>query len=575
MTDGVVLRQLKHPKPVWRVVWSPDGNHLASSCDDGSLRVWDVATWSLTQRIEAHTGHIGCVDWSPDGKRLFSVSDRRVAQIWDVASGERVGVPLKHEYQAVRGGTWSPDGRFVATATSQSDTIYLWDTTDTEATPRKLEGHFSPNWLAWSSTGDRLASSGEKGAVMIWDVDSGQRIQNLEGHVGEALRLSWSPDDRFVASAGRDGSVRVWDVDKGELALLLRSRENAAICTAWDPTGKWLLAGCSNGLIRIWDMEASRNSFEAHASSVYVLDWTPGGMLRTMGKEALKTWDLERTKINKEFHCPPGLLDARHFSPDGTLFVARGDGTTDYIWSTELAQQHNVGSFAPGEVGLSTGAVLALGTLNRRAVRWGLDSSTVTIVEDGKRTILDSRKMEVLQEDDAVFDLDSHCFISEDNRWIVGTRDNEVHILDVVSLQRKARLAVTRDEFQKIASIKFSTAGHRIAGVLDREVLLWDVTSGQLSGTLSGHALSVHYANYWYEQILAWSPNGERIATAGADGTIRIWDTNDCQSVLTLTVGKAVSAVLWHPDGERLVAGTVDGQIQIWDARRGYEVSGD
>ena len=74
----------------------------------------------------------------------------------------------------------------------------------------------------------------------------------------------------------------------------------------------------------------------------------------------------------------------------------------------------------------------------------------------------------------------------------------------------------------------------------------------------SGHSSRV--------MALAWAPNGTRIATAGYDKTVRIWDTSNGKCI-TIYRGHTnhVNAVVWSPDGQRIASASDDRTIQIWD----------
>ncbi len=73
---------------------------------------------------------------------------------------------------------------------------------------------------------------------------------------------------------------------------------------------------------------------------------------------------------------------------------------------------------------------------------------------------------------------------------------------------------------------------------------------------------------------VAWAPDGQRLASAGYDGTVRIWDTNTGENAHTLTgSGQWVLAVTWSPDGQQLAAGYGDGTIGLWNANSGKMIT--
>ena len=66
-------------------------------------------------------------------------------------------------------------------------------------------------------------------------------------------------------------------------------------------------------------------------------------------------------------------------------------------------------------------------------------------------------------------------------------------------------------------------------------------------------------------QFGAWSPDSSRVATASNDGTVRVWDVETGNELLTLDIPTLyASAVWWSPDGQHLAIGGLGTQTSIW-----------
>ncbi|WAO96039.1 NACHT domain-containing protein [Fusarium falciforme] len=115
-----------------------------------------------------------------------------------------------------------------------------------------------------------------------------------------------------------------------------------------------------------------------------------------------------------------------------------------------------------------------------------------------------------------------------------------------------------------VQSVAFSPDGQRLASAShDMTIKIWDVTTGHCQATLAGHGDSV--------RSVAFSPDGQRLASASRDKTVKIWDatTGHCQA--TLGGHRSwVQSVAFSPDGQRLASASADKTVKIWDATTGH-----
>jgi WD40 repeat protein/predicted Ser/Thr protein kinase len=117
-----------------------------------------------------------------------------------------------------------------------------------------------------------------------------------------------------------------------------------------------------------------------------------------------------------------------------------------------------------------------------------------------------------------------------------------------------------------VSSVAFSPEGDQIAsGSTDNTIKLWDAATGQEVLTLKGHSHEVY--------DVAFSPGGRRIASGSRDHTTKLWDAATGQEVLTLKGhSNIVGSVAFSPDGGRIASGGRDNTIKVWDAVTGQEI---
>jgi len=224
------------------VTFSPDGSRLAAGGLGGFAHIWDVATGRQITAINDDDGLIITdLIFSLDGDYIFSYDWLGWIRTWNIATGEHIsgdGPNLVCE-ATLWDAEVSIDGQLQAVAAFDGLAYVLRAVNEPGDEPNftnvlDLTGHEgNVTGVAFNEGGTILATSGFDGTVRLWEIDLGEKLEDLSSSE-EILILTdqsfplegvdFSPDDRFVVTAGEDGMVRVFVVAIEDLMALARSR---------------------------------------------------------------------------------------------------------------------------------------------------------------------------------------------------------------------------------------------------------------------------------------------------------------------------------------------------------------
>jgi dipeptidyl aminopeptidase/acylaminoacyl peptidase len=169
---------------------------------------------------------VSALAWSPDGRFVATASDKTVRII--EATGKQVRIAHDRRVRAV---AWSPDGLLVATASADNTARIVEAASGTERARITHDGEVRA--VAWSRDGRLVATGSNDKTARIIEAATGKE-QARFAHDGEVHGLEWSPDGAAIGPAivtrSDDRTARVWRVWPTARAVVESAKQRAARC---------------------------------------------------------------------------------------------------------------------------------------------------------------------------------------------------------------------------------------------------------------------------------------------------------------------------------------------------------
>lgn len=189
------------------------------------------------------------------------------------------------------------------------------------------------NSLRFSRDGSVLIAgggiNGASGSVTLWNVKTGEKIEEIGDELDSVLAADISPDQTMVALGGPQKVVKVFSTNDGSLLFELKKHTDWITAIEFSPDGKYLASGDRNGGVQLWFAEdgSEHLALRAHTGMTSALSWRMDSAVVATASEdtSIRLWEVENGQQVKAWNSHAPGVTSIEYAFDGTLITCGRD----------------------------------------------------------------------------------------------------------------------------------------------------------------------------------------------------------------------------------------------------------
>ncbi|XP_059198830.1 LOW QUALITY PROTEIN: WD repeat-containing protein 3 [Centropristis striata] len=240
----------------------PGDRQIILGTKSGKLQIFELASGSLLETVDAHNGALWSLCLAPDQRGIVTGSADKTVKFWDfeLVKDEGTGqkrLTVKHTRtlqleEDVLCVKFSPDHRLLAVSLLDCTVKVFY--TDTLKFFLSLYGHKLPVLCLDISHDNTLIATGSADRnVKIWGLDFGDCHRSMFAHDDSVMFLQFVPKTHLFFTAGKDKKIKQWDADKFEHIQTLEGHHREVWCLTISPNGDHIVSASHDKSLRLWE----------------------------------------------------------------------------------------------------------------------------------------------------------------------------------------------------------------------------------------------------------------------------------------------------------------------------------